>query len=182
MPDEKIWEGFFDIDLILSEMEIDQQISNLVEIGSGFGTFTIPSAKRISGTLFAFDIESDMIELLNNKILTNQLKNIITEQRDILIKTTGLLSTSIDYLMLFNILHHHKPDDFFNEAYRILKTGGKVGIIHWRSDIPTPRGPHLSIRPDPDQIIKWVDNKKFTILKAPFLLKPYHYGFLLEKA
>ncbi len=76
----------------------------------------------------------------------NHIFNVILEQRDVLTQTTGLADNSIDYVMLFNILHHESPNDFLNEAYRILKPNGKVGILHWRSDIETPRGPHLTIQ------------------------------------
>ena len=105
----------------------------------------------------------------------------ILEQRDILTQTTGLADNSIDYVMLFNILHHDAPVDFFIEAYRILKPKGKVGIIHWRSDISTPRGPDLSIRPRPDQILQWIDRQKFNIDKEPVVIEPYHYGLVISK-
>jgi ubiquinone/menaquinone biosynthesis C-methylase UbiE len=39
-----------------------------VEIGCGYGTFTIPAANQIKGKVFAFDIEDEMIEVLNQKI------------------------------------------------------------------------------------------------------------------
>ncbi len=90
------------------------------------------------------------------------------EKRDILAQTTGLVDNSVDYVMLFNILHHESLLDFINEAYRILKPGGKIGIIHWRSDISTPQGPDLNIRPKPNQITNWFDQQKFRIDKQPF--------------
>jgi ubiquinone/menaquinone biosynthesis C-methylase UbiE len=83
--------------------------------------------------------------------------------------------------MLFNILHHESPLDFINEAYRILKQNGKVGIIHWRSDVDTPRGPDLSIRPKPSQILQWIDKSKFSIYKEPVVIEPYHYGLVITK-
>ena len=83
--------------------------------------------------------------------------------------------------MLFNILHHELPLDFINEAYRILKPTGKIGIIHWRSDISTPRGPDLSIRPKPEQIVNWIDEHKFLIYKQPFIVEPYHFGLIISK-
>ncbi len=181
MPEENIWNSFFDIPSILSKMEITIQIQNLVEIGSGYGTFTIPTANIISGDLYAFDIESEMLTYVKEKQHFHNLSNIILEKRDILTETTGLKNNSIDYFMLFNILHNEKPTQFLEEAYRILKPGGKIGIIHWRKDIETPRGPELSIRPTPEQIIKIVDLEKFTLYKKPFLLKPYHYGLILIK-
>jgi len=36
-----------------------------------------------------------------------------------------------------------------NGAYRILKIGGKAGLIHWNYDSTTPRGPSMDIRPKP---------------------------------
>lgn len=181
MPSEEIWADFFNIDLILSQLDINSKIIDLVEIGCGYGTFTIPAAKLISGKLLAFDIETEMLDYIRRKLTNEHLNNIVLEERDILIQTTGLAASSVDYVMLFNILHHEPPDDFLNEAYRILKPEGKLGILHWRSDIPTPRGPDLSIRPTPDQILLWVDKKKFTIFKLPRVIMPFHFGILLSK-
>ena len=181
MPDEKVWMDFFDIDLILFGLQINSQIVDLVEIGSGYGTFTIPSARLIKGNLYAFDIESEMIDLLRGKLSNQQIDNVIIEQRDILTQTTGLADNSVDYVMLFNILHHDYPADLLNESYRILKPKGKIGIIHWRSDITTPRGPDLRIRPKPEEIIDLIDNTKFQIDKEPFILEPYHYGVIISK-
>jgi hypothetical protein len=83
--------------------------------------------------------------------------------------------------MLFNILHHDKPLELLNEAYKVLRTGGKVGIIHWRTDMETPRGPDMSIRPKPEQCIAWAEKAGFTIFQYPEILVPYHYGLILEK-
>ncbi len=181
MPDERLWNDFFDTDLVLSELQIDSQINDLVEIGSGYGTFTIPTARLIKGKLFAFDIEKEMIDYLREKLLNHQIDNVILEQRDILAQTTGFADNSVDYVMLFNILHHDSPAEFLDESFRILKQNGKIGIIHWRSDISTPRGPDLSIRPKPEQIIEIIDNKRFSITKKTFILEPYHYGLVISK-
>lgn len=181
MPDETKWNDFFDIDLVLSALNIDSQTIDLVEVGCGYGTFTIPTAKLIQGTLYAFDIEKEMIEHLHPKIQKQHIGNIVLEQRDILAQTTGLPENSVDYVMLFNILHHDSPLDLINEAYRILKPEGKIGIIHWRSDITTPRGPDLNIRPKPEHIIEWIDKHKFRIVKHPFIIEPYHFGLIVSK-
>src|SRR3989339_526946 len=180
MPEENLWNTFFDTELILSELQVNSQINNLVEIGSGYGTFTIPASKRINGKVFAFYIEVGMINSLKEKASKFKIENVEAAQRDILSQSTGLEDSSVDYVMFFNILHHESPISFFDESYRILKPNGKIGIIHWRSDIPTPRGPDISIRPKPEQIIDWVDKNKFQINKEPFIIKPYHYGLILS--
>jgi ubiquinone/menaquinone biosynthesis C-methylase UbiE len=181
MPAENIWSDFFNVNFILTELLINSKIIDLVEIGCGYGTFTIPSAKSISGKLYAFDIEEDMLSIVKQKLKSEHIENVILEQRDILTQTTGLEENSIDYVMLFNILHNDSPGDFFIEAYRILKPKGKVGIIHWRSDILTPRGPDLKFRLKPDQILRFIDRQKFKIFKGPVIIVPYHYGLIISK-
>jgi len=181
MPTEDIWSDFFNVDLILSELHINSKISDLVEIGCGYGTFTIPSAKIIKGIVYTFDIEKEMLDIVKQKLANEHVHNVNPDQRDILTQTTGLADNSIDYVMLFNILHNDSPIDFINEAYRILKPDGKLGILHWRSDISTPRGPDLSIRPKPDQILQWIDKSKFRINKEPVVIEPYHYGLVISK-
>lgn len=181
MPAEDMWESFFNVDIILSELQIDSDIMDLAEIGCGYGTFTIPSAKKIKGYLYAFDIEDEMTDIVKQELQKNQINNVIVEQRDILSQSTGLPDNSVDYVMLFNILHHESPKDFLDEAHRILKPLGKLGILHWRSDVDTPRGPNLSIRPQPDQILKWIDKQKFSLFKEPVVIEPYHFGLILSK-
>lgn len=181
MPTEEMWTSFFNIGLILSELQINEDIEDLVEIGCGYGTFTISAANKIKGKLFAFDIEKEMLEIVLEKLSKNNISNVILEKKDILKQKTGLHDNSIDYVMLFNILHHESPGDFLNEAFRILKPGGKIGILHWRSDIETPRGPDLKIRPKPDQILHWIDSSKFEIFKSPIIIEPYHFGLIVAK-
>ncbi len=181
MPDENTWNSLFNIDLILRELLINSKIEHLVEIGCGNGTFTLPAAKLVSGKLYAFDIEENMIECVRSKIVEHQINNIILSHTDVLSQTTGLSNESIDYVMLFNILHHESPQDFIDECYRILKPKGRIGIIHWRSDIATPRGPELSIRPKPQQIVEWINKTQFDIEITPFILEPFHYGLVVVK-
>jgi len=181
MPTEDIWADFFNVDLILSELHINSKINDLVEIGCGYGTFTIPSAKIIKGIVYTFDIEKEMLDIVKQKLANGNIHNVNLDQRDVLTQKTGLAGNSIDYVMLFNILHHDSPIDFFVEAFRILKQNGMIGILHWRSDISTPRGPDLSIRPKPEQILQWIDKSKFKIDKEPIVIEPYHYGLVISK-
>lgn len=181
MPEENYWNSFFDCERILSEMGIDTSVSDLVEIGCGYGTFTIPAAVRLKGNLYGFDIEDEMIAHVKNKTATCRVTNVILEKRDVLTETTGKPENSADYVMLFNILHNESPELFLNEAFRILKPGGKTGIIHWRSDVETPRGPDLSIRPRPEEVTAWIERTGFVIIKSPFIIEPFHFGLVIVK-
>ncbi|MFA6596357.1 MAG: class I SAM-dependent methyltransferase [Ignavibacteriaceae bacterium] len=178
MPEETYWESFFDTQFIFSQLHFDNTINDAVEFGSGYGTFTIQAAKIIKGDLYAFDIDPTMIERLKQRIIEAKLSNIKAILQDFVKEGTKLKDCSIDYAMLFNILHAEKPVALLNEAYRILKPGGKIAVIHWIHSTITPRGPSLDIRPNPLQCVDWLLEAKFEILIKDIPLLPYHYGLI----
>ncbi|MGE5399166.1 MAG: class I SAM-dependent methyltransferase [Ignavibacteriales bacterium] len=178
MPEEAYWESFFDTNLILSSLQFDNNIINAAEFGSGYGTFSIPASEIIQGTLYAFDIEPGMISGLNKKMEKGNINNICAIQTDFVKEPTSLPDNSVDYVMLFNILHAEEPVSLLKEAFRILKTGAKAGIIHWVYSEATPRGPSLDIRPRPEQCIEWLQSAGFTLGSGIISLPPYHYGLV----
>ncbi|KZX11180.1 class I SAM-dependent methyltransferase [Methanobrevibacter filiformis] len=182
MPEQLYWESLFDIDLIMEKMDISKDIDLLVEFGSGYGTFTIPSAGRINGKIIALDIDLEMLKIVNSQLDSNNIKNVTCHNRDFITEGTGVKDSSVDYVMLFNILHHSKPQEILNESYRILKFNGRIGIIHWNYDSTTPRGPNMSIRPKPEDLIKLVQTIGFKLKKEDLVnLPPYHYGIIAYK-
>ena len=181
MPEEKVWEEFFNVNKILEELEIGSEVEKLVDLGFGYGTFTIPASKIIKGNVYAYDIEVSLIQGLKSKLLINNITNVCVFNKDFISDGTSLLNEEADFIMLFNILHSEKSPDILNEAFRILKKNGKVGIIHWRYDSSTPRGPSMSIRPKPEDLKNMLIKAGFTILKYNINLPPYHYGILAQK-
>ncbi len=151
MPEEDRWKSFFDPDFVLTELGLAPNSQEVVDVGCGYGTFAIPAARRVTGTVFAIDIDPQMIEACRTKIEKAGLQNIICRQRDFVAEGTGLPDQSADFVMLFNILHAENPMELLKEAYRILVLGGKVGVMHWNYDPTTPRGPSMEIRPRPEQ-------------------------------
>lgn len=180
MPEETMWSKFFDSKLILQQMEVTPDLYSIVDLGCGFGTFAIPASQIINGKVHAFDIDKEMIRQLQSKIDQLDKKNIELHLKDFIAEGTGLPDHSVDYVMLFNILHHDIPHQILREVHRILKTGARAGIIHWRSDIQTPRGPDLDIRPTPEQCKNWATESGFTIHKES-ILEPYHFGIIINK-
>lgn len=180
MPDEKQWEDFFEPEKILKIMKLNHNIINVAEFGCGYGTFTIPASKVIKGTLYALDIEQEMINRVIERANNDKLNNIQTILRDFIHEGSGLEDENVDYAMLFNILHAEKPEDLLKETYRILKPGGKLGVIHWNFDPETPRGPPMEIRSKPEQCIKWAVGIGFKFENGHDL-EPYHYGLVFSK-
>ena len=182
MPEEKIWDSFFNQPSILSKLQLTSVCKDLVEFGCGYGTFTIPAARIIKGNVFAIDIEQEMLNSTQEAASKLHLTNIKFILRDFVNDGTGLPENSVDYAMVFNILHYEQPVKLLEEAFRVLRNGGIVGIIHWNYDPETPRGPEMNIRPKPEQCKQWAEEAGFEMTGDGIInLPPYHYGMALKK-
>jgi ubiquinone/menaquinone biosynthesis C-methylase UbiE len=180
MPDEQEWDDFFDADRALSRMFDGMVDGDAVEFGCGYGTFTIPAAQRIRGVLSALDIEPEMVRLTADKATRFGLNNVRAEVRDFVSQGTGLPTASQAHAMIFNLLHIEDPIALLTEARRVVKPGGTVSVMHWRSDIETPRGPPREMRPSPEQCEPWLHSVGLTTTRSIDLADacPFHFAFV----
>lgn len=170
MPDEEYWESLFDVPRILASFGMER-FQDVAELGCGYGTFTVPVARAIGGTLYTFDIDPAMVARTRERS-TNL--PVVAEVRDVIRLGFGV---QVDAVLLFNILHCEYPVALLQQAASALKPMGEVLVIHWRHDITTPRGPSADIRPTPDAIIEWAREAGRLEFVGPELdLPPWHYG------
>jgi SAM-dependent methyltransferase len=182
MPAVEQWESYFDVDGILESLGCRDSSGDAIELGCGYGTFTVPLARRIRGTVFALDIDPVMVAATTARTLQARLMNIIIEQRDFVAQGCGRESGSAGLVLLFNILHIEDPVNLLKEARRVLRPGGTVGVIHWNHDMSTPRGPPLDIRPRPEQCRAWGEQAGLRWARDQALPgSPWHWGMVLEK-
>ena len=182
MPDEAMWSGFFSPAQMLVKLGLTSSCGDVVDFGCGYGTFSLPAAHLIRGTVHALDIEPHMVETTARKAGEAGLCNLRVVCRDFVVDGTGLPDDSADYAMLFNLLHCEQPEALLREAWRILSPGGRLGIMHWIHDPTTPRGPSIDIRPKPEQCREWAEQSGFQLRGQGLIdLPPYHYGWAMEK-
>lgn len=180
MPEQTYWESLFDIAGILDRLEVGEEITDAVEVGCGYGTFTLPVAQRIRGTLHTFDIEPRMVETSLARAQQSGVANVRASIRDVVASGFDLPASSVDAVLLFNILHAENPTQMLRAAATVTRPGGRVLAIHWRSDVPTPRGPDLSIRPRPEHIGAWGRSVGLDPQQS-LLLPPWHFGVILRR-
>jgi len=141
MPEEDYWQSFFDADGVVETLfDAAGVAGDLVEFGCGYGTFTLPAARCTRGVVTALDIEPLMVARVRQKAEAQVLLNVRAEIRDFVSQGTGLVSATQSHAMIFNLLHLEQPLALLREAHRTLHCGGTVAVMHWRSDVPTPRG------------------------------------------
>ena len=181
MPEEAYWRSLFDLKAILEWLNPAASIDPIVEIGCGYGTFTVPIAQAVAGSVHAFDIDPVMIERARNSVRFSGLGNVAFHLRDVLESGTGLPGLSAQTVLLFNILHSEHNRLFLEEAARVLQKSGFVHIIHWRKDIETPRGPCRESRPELQSILEDVSGLDLHPSGDMKMLLPYHWGMQLTK-
>lgn len=181
MPDEAQWASFFDPEGALDRLlRRGGDCGDMVEFGCGYGTFTLPAARRTTGVVTALDIEPDMVACARKRAAAAGLANIRAVLRDFVADGSGLAAGSQSQAMIFNLLHLENPLALLREARRVLRPGGIVSVMHWRSDIPTPRGPPLAMRPTLEQCREWLievglENPQAVDLQPSC---PHHFGLI----
>jgi SAM-dependent methyltransferase len=182
MPPEDTWRTFFSPRATLLALGLRGDMSEVVDLGCGYGTFTIPAAEVIvGGVVHAFDIDEEMIDATRHRARQGNLTNVRLHRRDLTSEGTGLPDASADYVMVFNLLHAEERGELLAEALRILREAGTVGIMHWNHDATTPRGPSIDIRPRPEECAAWAEEAGFVVEQRFVDLPPYHYGVIARK-
>jgi len=185
MPDAASWESFFDAQGVLDRLQGAQaDRCDVLEFGCGYGTFTLPAAQRARGVVTALDIEPELVKMVQRRAQGLGLTNVRAELLDFVEHGCGARDSSQSHVMIFNLLHIEVPLALLQEAHRALRPSGVLEVIHWRSDIETPRGPPLSIRPTPRQCADWALQAGFEHVEHVALgpCAPYHFGLRAKKA
>jgi len=182
MPGERQWNTFFDPPTVLAKLGLTSRIRSVVEFGCGYGTFTIPAARIVRGVVYAFDIDPAMVKSTRMKAKAAGLTNVRVQVRDLVERGAGLDDGAVGYAMMFNILHAEEPLILLREAFRVLRRGGRLAIMHWNYDPTTPRGPSMDIRPRPEQCRAWAEQVGFRPASPKRIdLPPYHYGMVMVR-
>lgn len=181
MREPELWESFFDPELTLTQLQLTPECENVVDFGCGYGAFALAAASMVRGTVFALDVDSDAIAIAKRRAAAARIRNVSFVVRDVFARGTGLPDGSMDYAMLFDILHCKDPRRLLREAHRNLKSGGTLGLMHWGLDPDTPRGPPVHVRPRPEQCKLWAEEAGFVQIGDSVEVPPFHYGLALRR-
>ena len=136
----------------LAELKPDQTLRRIgladgrtvCDIGAGSGVFTFPAAQITRSTVYALDINADMLALIREKARDEGCANVQT------IAVTGddfrLPPRSVDIVLMSAVLHEIEDKAaFLTRARALLKDGGKIAVIEFFNR-PTPMGPKATQR------------------------------------
>ena len=180
MPAFDVWEAFFNPNEIFDALDLPHDLERAVEFGCGYGTFTIPLCQRLAGIVESLEMDHAMVRFTHDRAAALNIHHLILHEADFDSVDTLIQPESVDLVLLFNILHGESPDELIKLSWQLLKSGGRIAVIHWRYDEQTPRGPPMAIRPKPEALTTLANNGGFSAGDI-VALPPYHYGFTAIK-
>lgn len=113
----------------------------LCDIGAGTGVFTVPAAKMTTNTIYALDVDQEMLDIIAGKAAKEKLTNI--ELLKVTEDDTGIARESLDIALMSTVLHHIEDQPKYLQKVRdMLKPNGTVAIIEFHKR-ETEKGPSL---------------------------------------
>ena len=144
-----------------------------VELGCGTGTFALRLAGLVGlkGKVYAVDDSDDMLGILKSRNPPPSLNWVKAD-----FTATGLGSGIADFCLAAFILHETKePQKALDEAYRLLKPGGRLLAVEWRSEFDSP-GPPQRIRLSTEQMKEMFAAAGFKDFTSAVWTEKHYYG------
>jgi ubiquinone/menaquinone biosynthesis C-methylase UbiE len=163
---------------VVAAMELAPGMT-VADIGAGTGYFALPMALAVQpgGRVFAVDTQPEMLRLLDIKLGAPLAPDNITLVEG-KASATSLDDSTCDRVLAANIWHELKDHAaVLAEFARILKPGGSVAILDWRSDVPArsaasprsdgdPPGPPMEHRISAETVQQTLRDQRWSVLKT----------------
>lgn len=161
------------IDFLASKFQLDANIS-VLDVGAGTGIFT--------KLLCDLGVKVTAVEPLKSMRAKLQLALTGVETHSGTAEALPLGNSSIDHIMVAQAFHWFKGHDALREFYRVLKPGGKIGLIWNVRDESVPWVAELTRIIDPHEgdapryrTFKWAEAFAKTSLFTPLQRETFEY-------
>lgn len=155
----------------------------VADFGCGSGHYTIAAANLIgkTGTVYAIDVQKELLQAVKSHAEINNLKNIEIIWADLEApEGSHLASGSLDFVIISNILFQaENHGQIAKEAFRVLKSRGKTAAIEWEKG-PGKVGPVLEKRISKEEVQQIFLQEGFKI-EREFQPGENHYGLMFMK-
>lgn len=175
MPERILWESFFEPKEVIQSFGILCN-SRVLELGAGYGTFSEAAASQCS-ELVTSELDAHLAQDVMSRVQEARFQNVSMINGDFFQLQNLRGVGKFDEILLFNILHMEQPIPFLEGLRELCLTNSRIHVMHWRTDVETPRGPPLAIRSTPDQCIQWFESAGFSYYRiVPLKGAIHHFG------
>lgn len=153
------------------------------DFGAGSGHLTIPLSRAVgdNGTVFAIEIQKEILDRLRSDLSSQGIGNVELMWGDIEhARGTKLKDSSVDRVVMSNTMFQlDEKSGSIKEMSRVLKPDGKVLFIEW-SDSHGGLGPVAESIITPDSAKQMFDEGGFSV-DHEVVTGTHHYGFVFRK-
>lgn len=154
----------------------------VVDMGCGNGHYAVSAGTIVGsqGQVHALDILEEALSQTATLARLHGIHNVSTRVCNLeLFGSCGLEEQSGDLVVMSGLLHQlHNKANAIREAYRLLKTGGRLLVVEWTKD--SPFGPAGALRLDEDETRELLEAHGFRpVSELP--AGSFHYALLYAK-
>ncbi|PZF88925.1 SAM-dependent methyltransferase [Listeria ivanovii] len=122
-----------------------KKTDTILDLGAGTGFLTIPAAKLVDNTVFALDLDSKMLELIQKKAIEDNLINVKVLEASM--EEIPLKAGSISIALASLVLHEASSlTDVLTEVNRVVKVGGYFACLEFDTKGTDLKGPPMEIQ------------------------------------
>lgn len=152
-----------------------------LDLGCGAGDYALEAAKKITGTVFALDINAAAVEALQERAFRERVGNLVGRTVDAA-RNLPLEDGEVDLCLMATVLHamdlSRTGDLLFSELHRILKEKGRLAVIECNPE-NSEFGPPLEMRIPIDRLCEYLEPHGFTMSDAEDL--GFNYLCIFQK-
>jgi predicted methyltransferase len=149
----------------------------VADLGAGTGYFAARLANMLpKGTVYAVDIEPDMVRYLGERAKREKLPNLRP-----IAGTAGdpELPAKVDLVLLVDVYHHIEDRSrYFRNLAASLKPGGRLAVIDFRLD--SPNGPPREARIAPERVKAELADAGYALV-AEHAFLPHQYFLIFGR-
>jgi len=154
----------------------------IADFGAGSGAYALAIAERLggSGTVYAIDVQRELLRRIHNEAARHGYKNVEVIWADLEVpRASKLADRSVDFVLISNLLFQ-MPEKalLLREARRIVKLEGHVVLIDW-ADSYGGMGP-LEEEVVPKEAALALARVEGLELRREFSAGAHHYGLVLQ--
>jgi len=124
-------------DIALDALKIPKGAS-VADIGAGSGYMTVRLAKRVgpAGTVYANDLQPQMLEMLRRRLEKEKITNVTLVQGTV--DDPKLPPASVDLELMVDVYHElSQPQVMLRALRQALKPGGRLVLLEYRKEDPS---------------------------------------------
>jgi ubiquinone/menaquinone biosynthesis C-methylase UbiE len=155
--------------------------ASVADIGAGSGYMTIRLSARVgpTGTVYANDVQPQMIEMLRRRLAGQHITNVTLVQGDL--DDPKLPAASVDLELMVDVYHElSQPQAMLRHLREALKPGGRLVLLEYRKEDPT-----IPIKPEHKMSVREakmeVEAEGFTLSKVDEALPRQHILIFVVK-